>query len=450
MVNCTDTNEGNFNPFYERGRRSKSGNLTLFDVKNPIPDEVTDTADVSKFFEQYKLVPFAGSEKGTGDKTLDWYVMLAKLSPTFSACVEKLKNYVVGSKAKVVIATDPEYDVPAPDPNETEARNYLESLKRIVEFEGGVTSFHELCFSGYKNTGNAFAELVLTRVNDVVKARIIRHKVKTVRYKVTEPGEPKAVAISPVWSAKYLKKNPAKIRPVYPVFVEEKGVLSTVFHLKNGDNDWYGRPDSEGSTLQKYQEVQNAVYIIKQAAANFVGQMIIEVEEDNQPAIDEADANRSGFDSFADRMEQNFTMKGEDPQAVLVISRPMGARPMSVFQVKPNTNENWYKVTGETNENKILVSMNLTRRFMGMEISSGLSETAFLEDYITNVDPVVRKNRATLMNWTNKILSAVWEFAEMPDMNKYSLDFDGPMTQMIKDFQESKKATDTPNDNRTN
>jgi hypothetical protein len=128
----------------------------------------------------------------------------------------------------------------------------------------------------------------------------------------------------------------------------------------------------------------------------------------------------------------------------------MGARPMSVFQVKPNTNENWYKVTGETNENKILVSMNLTRRFMGMEISSGLSETAFLEDYITNVDPVVRKNRATLMNWTNKILSAVWEFAEMPDMNKYSLDFDGPMTQMIKDFQESKQATDTPNDNRTN
>lgn len=456
MANCADSNEVLNNPFYDRGRRAKSGNLTIFDVKNPIPDETTDPDEISKFFESHKLVPFAGSEKSTGHKTLDWYLMLAKLSPTFSACVEKLSRYVVGSKAKVVTATDPEYDVPTPEPNSAEVAKYLDALKQIVEFEGGVSEFHKLCFAGYKNTGNAFAELTLTNINGVVRAKITRHKMQTVMYKVPEKDVPKAVAISPVWNAKYLKKNPAKIRPIYPVFVEEKGVLSTVFHLKNGDNDWYGRPDSDGSTLQKYQEVQQAVYLIKQSASNFVGQLLIEVEEDTAPAIDESDANRSGFDSFAERLEQNFTMKGEDPQSVLVTSRPMGARPMTVFQVKPNTNENWYKVTGELNENKILVSMNLTRRFMGMEISSGLSETAFLEDYITNVDPVVVENRATLMNWTNKIISAIWEFADLPEMNKYSLTFDSPVAKMIQDFQESKKVDNSAstnaneNDNRTN
>ena len=440
MPNCTDDNEVLRNPFYDRGRRSKSGNLTLFDVKNPIPDEITDTDQVSKFFETFRLVPFAGSEKGTGDKTLSWYLMLAKLSATFGACVSKLTSYVVGTKAKVVIATDPEYDIPAQEPNDTEAAAYLQKLKEVVEFDGGVIQFHELIFQAFKNTGNAFAELVLTSVNGIVRAKIIRHKVSTVRYKVTAPGDPKVVAISPVWSAKYLKKYPAKLRPTFPVFVNEGGVLSTVFHLKNGDNEWYGRPDSESATLFKYREVQDAVYLIKQSASNFVGQLIIEIEDDTAPVIDEADAQRSGFDSFAERMEQNFTMKGDDPQAVLVTSRPMGARPMNVFQVKPNTNENWYKVTGEVNENKIITSMNLTRRFLGMELGSGLSETAFLEDYITNVDPVVRKNRATLMNWTNKILSAVWEFANMPEMNKYSLDFESPVSQMIEDFQESKKA----------
>lgn len=455
MANCTDDNEVLRDPFYDRGRRSKSGNLTLFDVKNPIPDEITDTDQVSKFFETYRFVPFAGSEKGTGDKTLAWYLMLAKLSSTFAACVGKLKSYVVGSKAKVVIATDPEYDVPAPDPNDSEVAAYLQKLKEVVEFEGGVIKFHELIFEAFKNTGNAFAELVLTNVNGIVRAKIIRHKTTTVRYKVTEPGQPKVVGISPVWTAKYLKKNPAKLRPLFPVVVNEGGVLSTVFHLKNGDNEWYGRPDSEGSTLNKYRQVQDAVYLIKQAASNFVGQLIIEVEDDTAPVIDEADAQRSGFDSFAERFEQNFTMKGDDPQAVLVTSRPIGARPMNVFQVKPNTNQDWYKVTGEIDETKIITSMNLTRRFMGLEVGSGLSETAFLEDYITNVDPVVRKNRATLMNFTNWILSAVWEFANMPEMNKYSLDFESPVTQMIQDFQESKKAkqqqpTQTTNANSAN
>ena len=190
MANCTDDNEVLRDPFYDRGRRSKSGNLTLFDVKNPIPDEITDTDQVSKFFETYRFVPFAGSEKGTGDKTLAWYLMLAKLSSTFSACVTKLKSYVVGSKAKVVIATDPEYDVPAPEPNDSEVAAYLQKLKEVVEFEGGVISFHELIFESFKNTGNAFAELVLTNVNGIVRAKIIRHKTTTVRYKVTEPGQP--------------------------------------------------------------------------------------------------------------------------------------------------------------------------------------------------------------------------------------------------------------------
>ena len=426
-------------PFYDRSRRSKSGNLTLFDVKNPIPDEVLDTDQVSKFFEAQRLVPFAGHEKGTGDKTLAWYIMLAKLSVTFSSCVQKLTRYVVGSKAKVVVATDPEYEVPAGEPNASEVTVYLKKLKEVVEFDGGVIKFHKECFSGYKNTGNAFAELVLTEVNGVVRAKIVRHKTPNVRYKVTESGEPKAVAISPVWTSKYLKKNPAKIRPIYPVFVKEKGVLSTVFHLKNGDNEWYGRPDSEGSVLNKYRQVQDAVYLIKQSASNFVGQLIIEVEDDTAPVIDEADAQRSGFDSFADRMEQNFTMKGDDPQSVMVTSRPIGSRPMSVFQVKPNTNQDWYKVTGEIDENKIITSMNLTRRFMGLEVGSGLSETAFLEDYITNVNPVVISDRATLMNWTNKILSAVWDFGNMPEMNKYSLDFESPLEAEIQAFQESKK-----------
>lgn len=446
--NCADETALK-NPFRDGVRRERTGALNLFDAKNPIPSETEDEEKVSQFFQSQKLMPFAGTEERTGHKLLSWYIMIAKLSSTNDACVDKLARYVIGSKAKAITSEDPEFDIPVPEITDTEAANYLEKLKEVVEFDGGARSFHDLCFRSFKNTGNAWAELVVTNVNGVVKAKIIRHKTTSVMYKITKPDDPKIVAISPVWTAEYLKKNPAKLRAVYPFFTEDGGVTRTVFHLKNGENTWYGRPDSDGSVLSKYREVQDSIYLIKQSAANFVGQLIIEVEEDTAPVIDEADAVRSGFNSFSERMEENYTQKGEDPQSVLVASRPMGSRPMFVYQIKPNTNENWYKVTGEIDSAKIMQSHGVTRRFMGMEVGSGLSETAFLEDYITNVDPVVKSLRATLMNWTNSILSALWEHTNMMEMNKYSLSFDSPLKQMLIDYNESKKTKQPGNDNST-
>lgn len=447
--NCASDETELKNPFRDGMRREKVGALNLFDAKNPIPDETEDDDKISKFFSSEKLVPFAGTEKRTGHKLLSWYLMVAKLSSTNDACVGKLAQYVIGSKAKAVAAEDPEFDIPVAEITDAEAAAYLAELKDVVDFDGGIRAFHDLCFRSFKNTGNAWAELVMTNVNGIVKAKIIRHKTTSVMYKVTKPGEAKIVAISPVWTAEYIKKNPVKLRAIYPYFTEENGVKSTIFHLKNGENTWYGRPDSDGSVLSKYREVQDSIYLIKQSAANFVGQLIIEVEEDTAPSIDNADAERNGFSSFSERMEQNYTQKGDDPQSVLVASRPMGSRPMFVYQIKPNTNENWYKVTGEIDSAKIIQSHGVTRRFMGLEVGSGLSETAFLEDYITNVDPVIKSLRATLMNWTNSILTALWEETGKMEMNKYSISFDSPLKQMLIDYNESKKSKQPGNDNRT-
>ena len=120
-------------------------------------------------------------------------------------------------------------------------------------------------------------------------------------------------AISPIWTDEYLRKNPPRMIPLYPNFTVENGAKKTLFHLKNGDNNWYGRPDSQSADLYKYREVQDAIYIVKQAANNFTGQIVLEVEDDGQdPAINENQAWESGFDSFADRMTENFTQRGKE------------------------------------------------------------------------------------------------------------------------------------------
>jgi hypothetical protein len=440
---CCDETTVNTPPFSELRGGGRRKIALIESAKNPIPDEIKDTDKLSRFFEKYRLVPYAGHTKGTGHSLLLWYKMLAQLSPMHGACIEKMKKYVVGSRAKFVRAEDPEFDPGTENLplTATELTAYGEALKKHIVFDGGVRDLHKNIVGSFKEVGNAFVMLSMSIINGQAKASISHINETNVIYIDPEPGEVKSVMISPVWDTGYMKKHPPTILPVFPNFKKgDDGVIRMVFHLKNG-GQWYGRPDSKSSDLYKYREVQDAIYTIRQAAANFTGQVIIEVEDGGgvSPAIDNDDAQRNGFDSFADRMEQNYTQKGEDPQSVFVTSRPFGSRPMFVFQLKPNTNENWYKVTGEVNEQKILRSHQLTLRFMGFDAATGFATDSFIGDYIMNVEPVINELRTTIMTFTNSILSYVWEAFGMPEMNQYSLTFESPISSQVEEYKTRQK-----------
>lgn len=445
---CCDENTTVTPPFSElRGSRGRK--LTLIEsAKNPIPGEIKDTDKLSRFFEKWKLVPYAGHTKGTGHSLLIWYKMLAQLSPMHGACIEKLKKYVVGSRAKFVRAEDPEFDPGTENKPLTpaELNTYQEAIKQHITFEGGVREFHKNVVGSYKETGDAFVMLSISAVNGQTRANISFLDETNVMYIYPEPGEALSVMITPVWDTAYMKKHPPTILPIAPNFKQgEDGVARMVFHIKNGNGKWYGRPDSKAADLYKYREVQDAIYLIRQSAANFTGQVIIEIEDGGgvNPAIDNEDAQRNGFDSFSDRMEENYTQKGEDPQSVFVTSRPFGSRPMFVFQIKPNTNENWYKVTGEISEQKILRSHQLTLRFMGFEAANGFATDTFIGDYVMNVEPVIRDLRTTIMTFTNSILSYFWETIGRTELNAYSLTFESPIASQVEEYkmkQENQKA----------
>lgn len=418
----------------------------MFELDNPIPAEITDERDIEKLFEEWKLVPFATRDKRTGHALLHWYLMLAQLSPMNAACIEKLKKYVVGSRAFVERREDSDFDTGEESRAVTtaESRRYYNAMTEMVEFDGGLRRFAQSVQWSYDATGNAFVEVSFSVVNGQHRFKAKYRKTTEVLYKWTKPGEVRSVAISPVWALDYLKKFPPKVLPVSekgqePVWLkDENGVFRTVFHLKAGGNKWYGRPESEGADLYKYREVQDSVYLIRQAAGNFVGQLIVEVEDDdptNNPAVNDEDAKRNGFDSFVDRMEQNYTNKGEDPSSVIVTARPVGSRPMFVFQVKPNTNENWYKVTGEMSEQKILRAHGLTLRFMGFDASTGFSSDTFIADYVMNVEPVLNEKRNTLTGFINGILTAIWQTAGREEMNDFSINFRSPIGSQIEQFK---------------
>lgn len=446
----------------DRWPQEHQRSLTIFEARNPLPEEVTDTDRLSRVWKDLKLVPYAGREKKTGHKLLKFYMDLAQLSPTHAACIEKITTYVVGSRAKFIRAEDPEYDpgTESKPMTEAESRNYMEALKQVVIFECGVRDYHKEVLTSAKTTGDAFVEVSVATINGKTKAYLQPIKRQEVLYKATLPGEQRYVAISPSWDPNYLSRNAPRVLPVStpenPMYINDGGVMRTVYHFKTGGGHWYGRPDSKGADIYKYREMQDSIYVVKQSRGNFLGQVFIEVEDDDpvgNPAIDNEGAIRAGFKSFADRVERNFTMKGDDPQSVFMSARPVGARPMSVAQIKPNTNENWYKVTGEINEQKIVRAHGITLRFMGFDVANGFATDAFVSDYVMNVEPVIADLRAELMTFTNGILSELWDLAGIPEMNQFSLTFDSPITGRIEEFkatQQQAKDQQQPQDKQKN
>ena len=421
-------------------RHGKKG-ISLFGLENPIPDQVNDPDEVSKMFSDYSLVPYAGSDNKTGQKLLYWYLMLGKLSPTHGACIAKLARFCFGSPVMLTRGQDidfytgNEFEIVKGE----ESRRIFENIISLVPTTKSVKKLSRAVFDASKRTGNAFVRLDIVEVNGQFTASLEYVPVTNVMYRIPKKeSNQKFVAVSPIWTDQYLKKHPPEMLPVDGTFVFEDGKYSTMYHFAVNKGNWYGRPDSQMADLQKFSEVQQALYRVKQTHGGFVGNVIIEVEDDQGYAgesIDDNDASDSGFSNFADRFEQNFTMKSDDPQAAIITSRPFGASQMFVYQIKPNSNENWYKVTGEIDEDKILRAHQCTRRFIGVETTSGFSKDTFLSDFVLHMEPVINDLRAEVMSFINKIYSEIYQFTGNEDLNEYNLNFQTPIESILSDYR---------------
>ena len=445
---CDDIQILNGNPKAGSGRGNRRGKFTLLSsLPNPIPDEVSDADEIKKFFEKWNFVPYATSSIGTGHSLLFWYQLLGKMSPTHAACMTKKCTYAFGSAPSTIRAKNPEFDTGAElvAPSLPEKVAYGDALAQFVTWNYPIKQFHRLAGMYHQTDGNVWVELTVSSVLGQTRAHLRLHKTAHVLYLNTPGGDPRQCAVSPVWTTAYLDKHPPRVVPMHPNFSKDKdGTLHTMFHLTDGDNWWYGRPSSGSSDLEKYSEVQAAFYRIRNAAGEFSGRLILELEEENrdQFARDQnASAKNAGYRDAVDRFHQEYTERGDDPKQILVMTRSLGAKPMFAFAVPSNNSQGYFKGIGELDEGKILISHQCTRRFMSFEVANGFASDAYLEDYVINMEPVLEDFRETILIFTNRILSAVWKMIGRPELDQQSLWFEAPIRSYVDQY---KKRTSQP------
>ena len=411
-----------FNPKIHRTNRktSKSMAFSFADVRNPISLEVADPEELRALYTKWPLIPYASAGGHSAVGLLHFLNSSRFISASLGACHESIKTFAFGSKMDIRKVEHEDFDLG----NEHEEisieqkRAFLEFIEKNVAVgdELSYSSLTEHLYDSFRDNGNYFIELIHTVTAGVKHSKIQYHPTENCCYKITKKDAPKMVVISPVWTEQYLEKHPPAIVPTYPNYKSSAdGTLRTIIHVKNGNMKWYGRPDWIACWVDVFREYQDSDYLVKTAANRFTGEVFIELEDDDLEGGDtfgNDEAIEAGFDSITDRIEENFTAKGDEPQSVIVTTRPHGASNAFIYQFKPNTNENFFKASKEMARQSILENNQWSERLLGNAKNEGFSNDTHVKELKVKDISVLRKYRNKVSYGLNLCINEILKWQE--------------------------------------
>jgi len=456
MVECCG-DEATHNPKLTLAReKARQAAFRFAEPRNPVPAQIEDAGEYKDFFSAYKdvFVPYAGTDEATSHSLQQFLISLVDLSPTHGAVIRSMKTHAFGGKIRITRRFDTVFELERNDEvSEAEKLGFYQFLQQVSLHDAGGSEidFRQLAqciFHDLKSNGNAYLELIRFQVSGQKFFAVHVQRPEHCLYLATEKGEQRYIAISPIWNRNYIHRNPPDVIPLYPAWGGGDGVERTIIHIKEGNNTWYGRPDSIGSMLSQFYEFQNLDYINKQTAANFIGQAFIEVEmgDPESTGISDEDAQDEGYLDFADQFADNYSARGQKPQTVIVSARPYGTKPAFVFQFTPNTNENWYQVTGQKAMAEIIRAHGWSKRFLGEDAATGLSTNVYLDELEIQSLTNIKEAQEKVANPLNNVV--IWEamkYLEQPaEMENYSIEFSTPFDELLRTRKEQARNGTNP------
>lgn len=418
---------------YGKGRASAFESVT-----NPIGQEIRDLERYRKFNAYlYPLMPFMAD----GDANIALLQKMRNLSPTHGGIIGNIKRFVLGSGLEVEKRLPTGWKLRPEQETQTTEEEFF-AFSQFLE-DTGVTGLAlrealERMYENYKPYGNAYLELVLTRVEGRPYARIHAHDADTVRYLITEDLRPRILAISPKWDYEYLYRYPPDFVPLYPQMLEEGDTQRTMFHLKDivSGYNWYGLPDWLSSLYFAYGEIQQGQFYTEEFANDFVGKVFLEYESVDTTLDEYSPEEISGEDvEFANAVREVFTRggKGNKKSSVLLRAKLPDSDETKVHEFKIQTNEKQQQLISEINEKQLFKSHQWHPALM-LAISGQLGLSKELYELIrykqkTVVEPI----QAKLTEVLNQAILAICEFAENSEMQQYRLSLSNLFEEMLQD-----------------
>jgi len=439
-TNCTCPDYGAKYSFIEK-------TLSNYKLQSPIPDEVRDVSKLQNWFRRSGYIPFAGTMQDSNHTYLKYILNLAKLSPTLASCINGVKFYAFTGKPNIIKSVDSEFDFADNLNNEDLSPDAKRSfIKKLSSIDKGNMSWTELAtnlYNSYKSCGNAYLSVTIKKILDQNIISFQFHEPETVLYKMPTLFSSNKVDVSMSWETNYLKKFPPKTYSVFPYFDETASQISTMIHLKSGTGH-YGRPDWFACSHDAFLEVKNKEYLLKAVHSNFTGQVLIEVEaEEENSSLNDQHAKDNGWKNAADQWAGNFTNSGasrevQNPQSILIMERPAGAAPVHVHEFTIQTKEKYFQGIGDIVERNIIKTNMWSKNLSGVDNPSGFSTDAFMNELKAKM-PVIRFYQNLIDNQIiNKALDFVGQQLQDPDYMDYNIVHKGIAETIINDLANAK------------
>lgn len=433
--------------------------LKNFRLPEAVTPEVTDPKDLRKFFKNSDYIPYAGYTIDSQHSVLTFFDRLARQSPTLAGVIHSIGLKSFSGKSNIKKISHPQFDFTnQTDQVQTEEEISLNVKKAFAEhidtFDlGGKdwTGLKTTMFKSLKANGNIFLKVEIVKSLGVSRVKFTVIPTKNCLYKNNTLFD-RQVAISKKWDKQYLAHYPPEVIPVYPQYEKigdnKEGFKSikTVFHYKNGDGDYYGRPDWEGCIEPAFLEKKNFEYLLNACHNQFMGRLIIEGEEEpgGETLLNNEEAKKKGFKNAIQQWKFNFTNQGRDPQSILVLTRSPGSKELFVKELSINMNEAFYKTVDEMATTKIISTNAWSRTLANIESATGISNNSYIDDLKTHLDVIEGFQGIMDYSMVNRPIKFVNEMLEIDDFIELGLESKNPFDHLLKAAQETKLETPKP------
>lgn len=426
--------------------------LSKLRLQSPIPNVISDPTTIQKWFRKTKYLPYAGHSNKSNHVYLKYLNSLASLSPSLSACINKIGFYSFGSKPIITKGKDSEFtfidNLNGKAILQTEEGDVVDKLNSINKFNVSWSSIAEELYKSYKNNGNCYLYLCIDKIMGNYFPSIKVLKQENVLYNIVDLFSQPSIDHSLSWDERYIAKYIPENIPVYPAYSETSKKIKTVIHLKNGI-DTYGRPDWLACADAAFLEIKDIQFLLKAVHNDFMGQTLIEFEgAESDDTLSDKDAQDEGHESESERFAANYTNGGNRNEegagnTVILAERPFGASPAFVHDFKPNTKEKYFQTIGEMCEEFILKTNSVSKTFIGTQPPKGFSTDAQMSELESNV-PLLKYFQDKIMGVINTGLDYIGTVTEDQFFVDYNIEMENPL-DVIGRLKPKQKTDAQPN-----
>ena len=414
----------------------------MFKLKNPIQDAIRDPKKVQKFFEDLKLVPFAGTSQKSSHSYLKLLCDINRLSPSASACKRDIASFSFDGDVDIIARKVPGLAAERRDLAQSQKEAFATAL---IEHGIDFKTIQTVSISGFENqadTGNKYIYVRIATVAGISKVHIESINPLFCAYLWTEEDEPRTLIIVRDWDTQTWKLRP-------PIMVEtedwmemdEPGVIHRMFHFKSAHSkdggDWYGRPSDEANSWWKFTEFAQGELTSKISGTELVSKGILAFEGD-PPEEDEDDTEETKEKEWQEKkyiIRKLTTNRGSSVEAdsLAMMEYQNGTSPPKFIKLEVNRDVKYNKFALSEAKAEIYSGYGWFQELTGAtQTGSGIGSNILIDLFkVADQKTIQPLQEKTSHDW-DIILGSIWDVLEKPDLKEFSLKFPDAIEQLIQ------------------